>query len=59
MTNADGGVDVHFGPQAPDGQDTNWIVTRAGGRFEVMFLLYGPQALFDKTWSLPDLHRMT
>jgi hypothetical protein len=54
--NADGSTDVYFGPQAPTGKDANWIPTRAGGRFEVLFRLYGPQKpLFDKTWVLPDI----
>jgi hypothetical protein len=56
--NADGSTDVYFGPQAPTGKDANWIPTRAGGRFEVLFRLYGPQKpLFDKTWVLPDIEK--
>ncbi|WP_245514527.1 DUF1214 domain-containing protein [Rhizobium leguminosarum] len=52
----DGGVDLYFGPVAPSGQDSNWTPTKAGGRFEVLFRIYGPQkALFDKTWTLPDI----
>jgi len=54
--NADGSVDVFFGPQAPDGKESNWVATRAGGQFEVLFRLYGPEKpLFDKTWQLPDI----
>jgi hypothetical protein len=54
--NADGSVDLYLAPKAPDGQDGNWIPTKAGAEFEVMFRLYGPQKpLFDKTWKLPDL----
>lgn len=57
--NADGSIDVFFGPQAPDGKEANWVPTRAGGRFEVLFRLYGPeQPLFDKTWQLPDLEEV-
>lgn len=58
--NADGSVDVYFGPKAPPGKESNWVPTRAGGRFEVLFRLYGPeQPLFDKTWQLPDITEMT
>jgi hypothetical protein len=54
--NADGSVDIFFGPKAPAGKESNWIPTSADGRFEVMFRLYGPEKpLFDKTWKLPDI----
>jgi hypothetical protein len=57
--NADGSVEVYFGPQAPQGKDSNWVPTRADGSFEVLFRFYGPQkALFEKTWRLPDIERI-
>ena len=55
-TNPDGTVDLYFGPKAPSGSQSNWTPTKAGGRFEVLLRLYGPQKpLFDKTWTLPDI----
>jgi hypothetical protein len=57
--NADGSVDVYFSPQAPAGNALNWIPTKAGGQFEVMFRAYGPEkAFFDKTWKLPDIEKV-
>ena len=57
--NADGSTDVYLAPKAPAGQESNWVPTNAGGRFEVLFRLYGPEKpLFDKTWVLPDIERM-
>jgi hypothetical protein len=54
--NADGSVDLYFGPSAPAGQETNWVPTVAGRRFELMFRLYAPiKRLFDKAWRLPDV----
>jgi hypothetical protein len=54
--NADGSVDVYFGPRAPTGKESNWVPTSASGKFEVLFRLYGPEkALFEKTWKLPDI----
>ena len=54
--NADGSVDVYFGPKAPAGKESNWVPTKAGGQFEVLFRLYGPEKpFFDKTWVLPDI----
>jgi hypothetical protein len=56
--NADGSVDVWFGPEAPPGKESNWVPTNPGGRFEVFFRLYGPEKpLFDKSWVLPDIEK--
>ncbi len=55
-SNDDGSVDIWFGPVAPDGQSANWVPTKACNTFEVIFRFYGPdQALFDRTWKLPDI----
>jgi len=60
LENDDGSVDVYTGPEAPAGRESNWIPTRADGGFEVLFRFYGPQPpLFDKTWRLPDIQRVT
>ena len=56
--NADGSVDIYFGPKAPSGKESNSIPTDPKGKFEVLFRLYGPQKpLFDKTWKLPDIEK--
>lgn len=53
--NADGSVDVFFGPEAPKGQEANWVYTAPGKQWVSLFRFYGPQkALFDKTWALGD-----
>lgn len=52
----DGSIDIYFGPKAPEGKESNWIPTDPNRRFELMFRAYGPtQALFNKTWVLPDV----
>jgi hypothetical protein len=57
--NADGSVDVYFGPKASAGKESNWVPTSPNGKFEVLFRLYGPEkALFDKTWKLPDIEKI-
>ena len=56
---ADGSVELYFAPVAPPGLETNWIPTSVGGRFEVLFRLYGPEKpLFDKSWTLPDIEKV-
>lgn len=57
--NADGSVDIYLGPKAPAGKEANWIPTKAGAGYFLIFRLYGPeQPLFDKTWQLPDIERV-
>jgi hypothetical protein len=59
-TNADGSVDLWFGPKAPDGQDQNWVPTSEGRGFEVLFRIYGPeQRFFNKAWVLQDLEKVS
>jgi len=59
QSNADGSVDVYFGPKAPAGSKSNWVPTRAGARFEVLFRLYGPKKrFFEKKWILPDIQKV-
>ena len=54
--NADGSVDLYFGPKAPAGLESNWIETVPGKGFYPMFRFYSPKAgLFDGTWKLPDI----
>jgi hypothetical protein len=54
--NADGSVDIYFGPQALPGREANWVPTEPGRQFEVMFRLYGPEKpFFDRKWVLPDI----
>jgi Protein of unknown function (DUF1214) len=56
--NADGSVDVWFGPKVPQGKKSNWVPTDPNRRFELMFRFYAPtKALFDKAWTLPDVEK--
>jgi hypothetical protein len=55
--NADGSVDLYFGPTAPEGKPaSNWIKTLPGKGWFTYFRLYGPtQPYFDRSWVLPDV----
>jgi hypothetical protein len=49
--NADGSVDLYFGPEALAGHEANWIQTVPGKGWWVLLRLYGPlDPWFDKTW---------
>jgi hypothetical protein len=59
VTNADGSVDVFFGPKAPVRKEANWVPTNPDGKFEVLFRLYDPEKpFFDKAWVLPDVEKV-
>jgi hypothetical protein len=54
--NADGSIDLRFGPRPPAGQATNWIPTAKGRGWFAYFRLYYPEPpFFAQTWRLPDL----
>ncbi len=49
--NADGSVDVYFGPKAPAGFENNWVQTIPGKGWVMILRLYGPlEPWFNKTW---------
>ena len=51
MANADGSVDIYFGPEAPEGFEENWIEAIPGKGWFIALRLYGPiEAWFDQTW---------
>ena len=55
QVNADGSVDVYFGPKAPKGKESNYVPTADGKKFFLLFRFYGPEpAVFDKSWKLND-----
>jgi hypothetical protein len=59
VKNADGSVDLYFGPSAPKGLEKNWVPTVPGKAWFCYFRLYGPlQAYFDKAWPLPDIEKI-
>ena len=59
QANADGSVDICFGPKAPEGMEANGVPTDPERGFVLMFRLYGPgKAFFDKAWVLPDVGKV-
>jgi hypothetical protein len=50
-TNADGSVDVFFGPKAPADMENNWVQTIPGKGWFMILRLYGPlEPWFNQTW---------
>jgi hypothetical protein len=58
MVNADGSVDVWFGPEAPEGKEANWVQTVPGQTWNTILRLYGPlEPWFDKSWRPGEIER--
>jgi hypothetical protein len=56
--NADGSIDIYFGPTAPAGKEANWVPTDPARKFELMARFYAPKReFFDKVWKLPDVEK--
>jgi hypothetical protein len=51
LVNADGSVDVYFGPKAPLGKEKNWIQTIPGKGWNTLLRLYGAlEPWFNNAW---------
>lgn len=49
--NDDGSFDIYFGPEAPEGQESNWLQTVPGKGWNTVVRLYGPlEPWFEQTW---------
>ena len=59
LRNADGSVDIYFGPEAPEGYEKNWIQTKPGEGWFTLPRLYAPlEPILDKTWRWNDIERI-
>src|SRR5262245_55784654 len=57
--NADGTIDIYFGPRCPPGQEKNWVETLPDRGWFPIFRFYSPtEAYFDKSWKLPDIEKV-
>jgi hypothetical protein len=59
VVNADGSVDLFFGPKKPPGANANYVQTVPGKGWFTYFRLYAPtEPYFKKEWALPDLEEI-
>ncbi len=58
--NADGTVDLYFGPESPEGgTESNWVQTNKGDGWFVLFRFYGPEKpYYDLSWKLNDFEQI-
>jgi hypothetical protein len=51
QVNADGSIDIYFGPKSPPGKEINWVQTVPGRGWNVVLRMYGAlEPWFNKTW---------
>jgi hypothetical protein len=57
--NADGSIDIYFGPKPPKGKERNWIPTNLDEGWFSYVRLFGPlEACFDGSWLLNDIEKL-
>jgi hypothetical protein len=57
--NSDGSIDLYFGPEAPEGHESNWTQTVPGKGWFTLLRLYGPlEPWFDLTWRPGEFERI-
>jgi hypothetical protein len=57
--NADGSTDIYLGPEAPQGQEQNWLATVPGKGYFAILRLYGPtEPALMKTWKPGDITKI-
>ena len=56
VANANGSVDIYFGPKAPEGKESNWIQTVPDKGWFTILRLYNPlKPFFDKSWQIGEI----
>ena len=56
QANADGSVDVYFGPKTPPRKESNWVQTIPGKAWFTILRLYGPlEPWFKQSWRPDDI----
>lgn len=58
QANADGSIDLYFGPSAPAGMESNWIQTNPGESWFTYFRVYGPlKPFFEETFKMNRIEK--
>ena len=59
QVNEDGTVNIYFGPNAPEGKESNWVQTNPGDYWFCYFRLYAPtEKYFDRSWPMYDIEKV-
>jgi len=53
--NSDGSVTIYFGPEPPEGMESNWIPTVGKRPAPTMRFYGGTEEFWNKSWEMPDV----
>jgi hypothetical protein len=53
--NADGSVDIYFGPKPPKGLESNWVPTQGKRPMPMMRIYGGEAAYWNRSFKMPDV----
>ncbi len=53
--NADGSIDLYFGPKAPTGMESNWIPTEGKEPYPWLRLYAPEEPFWTKSFEMPDV----
>jgi hypothetical protein len=53
--NSDGSVTIYFGPEPPEGLESNWIPTAGKRPMPTVRLYGGTEEFWNKSWEMPDV----
>jgi len=53
--NDDGSVTIYFGPEAPEGLESNWIPTSGKMPIPTIRFYGGTEEFWDRSWKMPDV----
>lgn len=56
--NADGSVDIYFGPKAPAGLEANWIPTESKKPAPFLRIYDGDARFWSRSFTMPDVERV-
>ncbi|MGI9642905.1 MAG: DUF1254 domain-containing protein [Acidimicrobiia bacterium] len=58
--NDDRSIDLYFGPEPPEGYESNWVKTLPDEGWQILLRLYGPlETYFDDSWKPDDFVRLS
>lgn len=56
VVNEDGSIDIYFAPEAPEGQQANWVQSVPGKSWFTILRMYGPlDPWFEQSWRPGDV----
>jgi hypothetical protein len=55
QANSDGSVTLYFGPEPPEGRESNWIPTAGKRPLPTVRFYGGTDEFWNRSWEMPDV----